>query len=519
VRKRSSGLLILVAVAALGYALVVLPPRLAESYDTLYRLDPTLALAYLVLVSALGVLVAGYLLFKLVQMWQRTRAKARPPKPPSRMTDTQLRGEIAQRQAEAEDYLSSVEGPQQEQLAEQLEAERRKLEDQTLEIAAFGTISSGKSSLLNALIGKPVFVTDPRGGTTTLRNESEWPGRGKVRLVDTPGLAEMHGGERASAAIDAARTADLALYVSDGVLRDFEHDLIKRLRHLEKRIIVCLNKEDTFAAHDRDQLLGQMREQLQGLIAPDDFVAVRANPATRIRIRVSPDGEEHEEEVMVEPDVSALANRMLQILDNEGSRLLLANLLIRARGLVSETKARVRAQLDAQARELVGRYMWQAGGAAALSPFPLLDVAAGLGISYKMVIDIAAIYRQRMDLDTASELVAQAGKNLIASAGATIATPSVAAIAASALKTIPGIGTIAGGMLQGLVQALVTRWIGMVFIEYFRNEISNPAEAIPDLARRQWAEVTRPGELARLAQEGMRRFGRKPPETVRHARS
>jgi uncharacterized protein (DUF697 family) len=234
---------------------------------------------------------------------------------------------------------------------------------------------------------------------------------------------------------------------------------------------------------------------------------------------VTPDGEEHEEEVTVEPDVSAVANRMMQILDNEGSRLLLANLLIRARGLVSETKAKVRAQIDSQARELVGRYMWQAGGAAALSPFPLLDVAAGLGISYKMVIDIAAIYRQKMDLDTASELVAQAGKNLIASAGATIATPSVAAIAASALKTIPGIGTIAGGVLQGLVQALVTRWIGMVFIEYFRDEITNPAAAIPDLARQQWAEVTRPGELARLAQEGMRRFGRKPPETVGHGRS
>src|SRR5690606_31581661 len=135
-------------------------PTLAESYDTLYRLNPTLALAYLVLVSVAGVLIAGYLLVKIVQMWRRSLARKRPPKPPSRMTDAQLRSEIAKRQAEAEDYLTSVEGPQQEQLAEQLESERRKLEDQTLEIAAFGTISSGKSSLLNALIGKPVFVTD-----------------------------------------------------------------------------------------------------------------------------------------------------------------------------------------------------------------------------------------------------------------------------------------------------------------------------------------------------------------------
>jgi GTPase SAR1 family protein len=518
VRKRSSGLLILVAGAALGYALVVLPPAVAESYDTLYRLNPTLAQAYLLLVCAVGLLAAVYLLFKGVQLWRRTRAKQRPLKLPSQMTASQLRSEIEARQTEAEDYLKGVDGPPQQQLAEQLEAERRKLEQQTLEIAAFGTISSGKSSLLNVLIGKPVFVTDPKGGTTILRNESEWPGHGKIRLLDTPGLAEVHGQDRARVAVDAARTADLVLYVTDGVLRNFEHEVLQRLRGLEKRIIVCLNKEDTFVPHDRDQLLAQMREQLRSIVAVEDFVSVRANPAIRTRIRVTPDGEEQEEQVTVEPDVSALANRMLDTLQREGPRLLLANLLIRSRGLVSETKARVRAQLDAQARELVGRYMWQAGGAAALSPFPLLDVAAGLGISYKMVVDIAAIYRQKMDLDTASELVAQAGKNLVASAGATLATPTVATIAASTLKTIPGVGTIAGGLLQGLVQALVTRWIGAIFIEYFRSEMTDAANALPELAKQQWADVTRPAELARLAQEGLRRFGRTPPETVRNVR-
>ena len=86
VRKRSSGLLILVAVAALGYGLVVLPPALAESYETLSQVNPKLALAYLILVSAIGVLVAVYLLVKVVQLWRRTRAKQRPVKQPSRMT-------------------------------------------------------------------------------------------------------------------------------------------------------------------------------------------------------------------------------------------------------------------------------------------------------------------------------------------------------------------------------------------------------------------------------------------------
>ena len=57
---------------------------------------------------------------------------------------------------------------------DELEAKR---ESQQLEIVAFGTISSGKSSLLNALAGRHVFRTNVVGGTTITRSEIPWPAR------------------------------------------------------------------------------------------------------------------------------------------------------------------------------------------------------------------------------------------------------------------------------------------------------------------------------------------------------
>ena len=45
------------------------------------------------------------------------------------------------------------------------------------------------------------------------------------------------------------------------------------------------------------------------------------------------------------------------------------------------------------------------------------------------------------------------------------------------------------------MQALVTRWIGRVFCEYFRNEMQPPPGGLAELARREWAEVTRPEQL------------------------
>jgi uncharacterized protein (DUF697 family) len=162
----------------------------------------------------------------------------------------------------------------------------------------------------------------------------------------------------------------------------------------------------------------------------------------------------------------------------------------------------VLAALDQRADEVINKYMWAAGGATAINPFPLLDLAGGSAISVKMVLDLAAVYQQKIDADTIVTLLGQLGKNLIAMVGTSAAAPALAAAIGSLLKTVPGIGTIAGGIIQGLVQALVTRWIGRVFCEYFRNEMQPPPGGLAEVARRQWAEVTRPDQLRKLIQMG-----------------
>ena len=113
---------------------------------------------------------------------------------------------------------------------------------------------------------------------------------------------------------------------------------------------------------------------------------------------------------------------------------------------MDEAKERVLAALDERADEVINKYMWAAGGAAAINPFPLLDLAGGSAITVKMVLDLAGVYQQQIDADTIVTLLGQLGKNLIAMVGASAAAPALAAAIGSLLKTVPGIGTIAGGV-------------------------------------------------------------------------
>jgi len=443
--KSFTGIFLIAAAVLIGLALVLLPNWILTNYDRALSLGSFWGMLYLIVVGLGALLLIGLSLWTVWKLWGasllKKRRRTRRNKNPSELS-------IGQRQSEIDENISQVEKLAAEaedgsnlkgQLAPLLKEIEDKREAQTLEIVAFGTISSGKSSVLNLLAGRDVFATDARGGTTVTRNEIPWPGIDKVTLVDTPGIGEIDGAGHVNIAAESAKDADAVLVVVDGPLRESEHDLLERLGQMEKRVIICLNKSDWYSTSDREKL-------------------------------------------------------------GDGKDLLMANLLLQSRGLVEKARGRVKDSLDRKAWAIVDKYMWGAGGVAALSPFPVVDLIAGSAISTKMIIDLAEVYQQKVDLDTASKWLSEMGKNLIGVLGAQGATVAVSAVVASLIKTIPFAGTIAGGVLQGAVQALITKWIGAVFIEYFRNEMQTPEGGLSGLARRKWEVVTSVDELRKLVQ-------------------
>ena len=505
------GLLLVAYLAVVGYALVAWLPTAVDVYQGLTESSPRIASVYLTLV-ALGVLILGGLsIWALAKLLRNSLAKQRRQsqrvKNPSELSAAQRQAELTENLSTSREFVedASVSTELRAEVERGLEELQQKQQSCRLEVVAFGTISSGKSSLLNSLAGRQVFAADVIGGTTSMRSEIPWPGNDQVILVDTPGLAEVRGESRATEAALAAKDADLVLLVVDGPLKDYEADLVGKLVEMEKRLVVCLNKQDWYDDQQQQQLLHQIAEQLPGLNTAD-VVAVRAGAVTRPRIRVTSDGQEVEEQVEQSPNVQALADRLLQIVAKDGRDLLLANLLLQSRGLVDEAKQRVRAVLDQQAEEVVSRHMWAAGGAAGINPIPLLDVAGGSAITINMVLELARIYKQPIDTDTVVKLLEQLGKNLVAIVGVTAATPALASGVGSLLKTVPGIGTIAGGIVQGTVQAVVTRWIGNVFIKYFQQEMKPPAGGLAELAHQQWQLLTQPDSLRKLVQQGRQKL-------------
>lgn len=292
--RTTTGLMLVVLMAGLGFLLLYLPQWAIAQYQAVKGAGRGWMIAYFTVVGTGAALLAVATLWTVGRLVWRSRRKAerrqRRDTSPSELSAGAKDQEIDENLESVRQYQDDLAGD--DQLHQQLQPMIRELEqkrqEQTLEIVAFGTVSSGKSSLLNALAGRDVFVADPRGGTTLRRNEIPWPGIDRVLLVDTPGLGEVDGAEHGVVSADAAVDADLVLLVVDGPLRDSEYQLLQRLGAMEKRVLLCLNKDDLYAEGERRTLLQQLSAQVKDHIEPQDVVAVRSMPTHRKRVARCP---------------------------------------------------------------------------------------------------------------------------------------------------------------------------------------------------------------------------------------
>ncbi|MBP60648.1 MAG: GTP-binding protein, partial [Planctomycetaceae bacterium] len=132
---------------------------------------------------------------------------------------------------------------------------QNKLVSGRVDIVLYGEISTGKSALINALVGEAVREVNVQGGWTKEIWDVSWDGCGycvpgfaqsEVVLIDTPGLNEVGGDERAEMALQAAQRADLILFLTDSDLNEVEFSALFALATVHKPILLVFNKADNY---------------------------------------------------------------------------------------------------------------------------------------------------------------------------------------------------------------------------------------------------------------------------------
>jgi small GTP-binding protein len=375
-----------------------------------------------------------------------------------------------------------------------------------MDVVVFGTVSAGKTSLINALVGRDVGETGAVMGTTR-QGESHVHTlegvEGVLRLVDTPGMAEAgrEGGDREAEARRLAQGADLLLFVVDHDLVRSEQAALLELSRLGKRSIVVFNKKDLFPVADREAVLARLRERLDDVVPAQDVVAVAASPRP-IPVRVVKVDGSHESVLEVEePDVQDLRDRIAAVLANEGKLLRLANLLLKTRTLDREAVDALDAERRRKCAELIEHYQWVTATTVFLNPVPALNLVQGAAVQLDLMADLARVY----DLNPSpSQLRALAGA--LGQAMLKAGLPEAAAsVVAGIFKRSPTT-FLAGGAVQAVTSAYLARIAGEALADYYRDgERWGPA-GIEGALLRRFEAVSRADFLQGFARQAFDRI-------------
>jgi len=399
----------------------------------------------------------------------------------------------------------------------ELEAIGKKLEEGRVEIVIFGEIDTGKSALINALVGQTVAEVDVRGGWTKEVWRAAWTASGycvpgfehsQVVLLDTPGINEVEGADRAAIAREAASRADLILFVTDSDLNHAEHAALVALAATHKPIILVLNKCDNYTPQQRAQLREALVDsRMRGLIGPEDLVETAADPLPREFVIEGADGSLRSEYRQMPPQVEALKARILEVLARDGKALVALNAAMYAADRsdrIAALKVRMR---DEQATKIIWSYAAMKSIGVALTPLPVADVVGGSAVDVTMVITLAHVYGMTLTWANARQLI----ESILRAAGWVMLGEMATHLASSLFKALTlGSGTVLTALPQGAAAGYGSYIVGQAAKYYFEHGASWGDEAPKTVVHRILESTDKQSVLEGLKSEIQAKLHRNP---------
>ena len=417
-----------------------------DVWERLQDLHPILFYLYLTLIC-LFIATSVYFIAKL--LWGGRQTSLATPQHQKPATADSLAAEIQQVEAAGMDTSEFRE--------EIKKLEERKASGQ-INIAFFGDVSTGKSSIIKALLPTAGVDINLRGGSTREIKDYVWQNSSEDRLLltDLPGRNEAAGGLD-ELALDEAVRAQMVVYVVDSDLTRTQFEDIQELAALGKPMVIAVNKSDLYTDTEQQQITERIRSRFpqdkQGKSLAPEVVFIQSGGVEEV-VRVYPDGREETIQRPRKTDVSSLATYVQNEIDTQVEwleQLRDSSVFTLVQRKLDESRAVFRRE---QAEKIVrsGTRNAMLGAMASIAPGTDLVIQGVIGT--RMVNDLCKLYDvpiRQLDIDKFLDFSQSQLKKTI---------PLILAVAGNALKAFPGLGTVAGGLVHALAYGLIFDALG-----------------------------------------------------------
>jgi hypothetical protein len=398
--------------------------------------------------------------------WVKRKTEQKPGLQLPQLIDLSV---VKQALAEAEKVIkqlvTEVEDPQ-EPVSPQVKPQVSLLQSQVSQIATdmhrkeirllvMGAKGSGKTALIQQM-------------------QSDWAAQSSQTLTfsEASSFAVVAQSDQSDLHVDTlvqqqAMAADLVLFLVTGDITESEFQAVRQLA-ASKRTLLVLSKQDQYLPEERSLILNRLQQRGQIVMSTTDVVAIAAAP-NPLKVRQhQPDGSVKEWLEEQKPDVACLTQRLDQILQQESQQLVLNSSFNYAAALRTQARTVLNDVRQARAMPVIEQFQWIAAGTAFVSPLPSMDLVATVAINAQMVVDLGTIYRQKFSLQQAQKSAATLGSLMLKLGLVELSTQAISTLLKSNALTY-----VAGGCIQGVSAAYLTRVVGLSLIEYFHSQEPN----------------------------------------------
>ncbi|AFZ25166.1 uncharacterized protein associated with GTPases [Cylindrospermum stagnale PCC 7417] len=328
--------------------------------------------------------------------------------------------------------------PALERLREQVTQLFFELDRQEITLAVTGGSSVGKSTVIQVL-----------------QQNLE-----KLHFQETAPLFREAGDKSDAEILASVQKADFVLFLTNGDLTDSEFQVLQQLKAAHQPTMLVFNKQDQYMPDERASVLQSLKQRMQG-----NVVATAVSPLP-VKVRKhEADGSVQEWMEQPAPDIQQLKQQLGEILAIQAQQLVLATTMRSARLLQAEVKNWLNATRCDRATPIIEQYQWIAAAAAFANPVPALDILATAAINAQMVMDLGKIYQQKFSLEQAQTVAGTMGSLMLKLGLVELSTKAITTV----LKT-NAVTFVAGGMVQGVSAAYLTRVAGLSLVAYFEQQ-------------------------------------------------
>ncbi len=309
------------------------------------------------------------------------------------------------------------------------------LDRETLKFAVVGNNSTGKTALVSQL-SESWLASQP-----TIAAVTEVQGEDALPPIDT----------------------DLVLFVTAADLMQSELQRIQALLKAGYWVQIVYNKQDQLAPLDRQSVLQRIQARVEDLEIGVSAIAAQPSP---IKVR------RHQENGQVEdsfeqpaPQLENLTARLSQLVETEAQQLVMTTTLRQTKALKLTAQQLLNDQRRLRAMPLVEQMQWIAAGSAFASPLASLDLLASTAINAQMIVDLGAVYGQKFSLEQAKTAAGTLAELLVKLGLVELSTQALGSLLKAHAATY-----VAGGALQGVSAAYLTRMVGLSLIDFFEEQ-------------------------------------------------